>query len=577
MGQLRRAIAVIQTAAQKLTVSQKLLFGSLAVVLVMALFLVQQYTGKPAYVQLLPGATVAEQQEAVTFLAANSIPHKIDPDGSVTVSPGSRSSVLAQMTQQNKLPGDKRLLFDNLIDKQSWTLSQRQNAQLETIAVQNELASIITNMNGIRSARVILNLPERRSLGQPTTESSASATVFASRPLDQATVDSIAHLIAGSRGIDVKRVRVIDGTTNRQFRAREETTMAASSYLEYVTAVEDRKQSQLQSMLSSYIPGVIVTVHAQVDMTRRQQMKKNVLPEGKGSTTLLTSETTSDNQSSEPKSGGEPGPRSNTGQDIAGFSSGGSTSKQTTGENKFEAQFGVNTETIEDYRGNPTKINAVVNIPRGYFVDMWKKRQPAAGGGAPPAGGGTGGGGGSAPEPAEPSDTDLGEVVQSETTRIKREVLLQIDTSAGPDTRAGEVEVSMIPFVAMISGTEGGAAASSVLGLPLGPLAAESLTKTIGLGLLALISIGFVVITAAKASKRMPLPSAEELVGLPPTLDQHSDLIGEAGEADAALQGIELDDDEIKRRKMREQITELVTEKPQEAAGLVSKWISGMD
>lgn len=571
MGQLRRVLDTIRVALTKLTVSQKLLMGSLGVVMLMALFLVQQYTGKPAYSALLPGQPAEDQANAAQFLRANSIEFTTAEDGSVMVAPARQAQVLAMMTEQNKLPGDKRLLFDNLIDKQSWTLSQRQNTQLEVIAVQNELSSIITNMNGVRSARVILNLPERRSLGQPSAEASASATVMSSKPLDQATVDSIAHLIAASRGIDVRRVRVIDGTTNRQYRARDENMMAASTYLEYVAAVEDRKQSQLHAMLSSYIPGVIVTVHAQVDVTQRQMTKKNVLPEGKGSTTLLTSETTTDNQSNEPRSGGEPGARSNTGQDIAGVAAAGATMKENSGETKFAAEFGVNTETINDPRGNPTKINAVVNIPRGYFSEIWKKKQAAPAGGAPA------GGGGAPAAPPEPGDDELTEIVKTETDRIKREVLLQIDTSAGPETRAGEVEVSMIPMAMAPTGGEGAAEASGVLGMSVGPLAMEGMVKTIGLGALAVASLGFIVLTALKSAKRERLPTAQELVGLPPALDSNADLVGEAAEADAALAGVELDDDEMRRRKMQEQVSDFVKEKPQEAASLVSKWISGIE
>lgn len=567
MGQLRRAVAVIVMTFSKLTMSQRLLIASVAVVLVMTLFLVQQYTGRSEYVPLLEGYGAEDQQAAIQFLQASQYEYAAAA-GAAMVQPSQKREILAAMAQQTKLPSNTRLLFDSLIDKQSWTLSQRQNTQLETIAVQNELAAVIANMKGVRSAKVILNLPDRRALGQPSTEPSASATVFGTMPLDQSTVDAVAHLLASSRGIDVRRVRVIDGVTNRQHRARDEGMMAASTYLEFVAAVEDRKQHQLQSMLSAYIPGVIVTVHAQVDVTRRQRTTKNVLPDGKGSATLLTSEQTSDSQSSEGSSGGgEPGPRSNVGQDIAGLGgSGGPTMKEATGETKFAHEFGLNTETIDDPRGNPTKINAVVNIPRGYFVEAWRKRQPAAQPGAAPA-----------TEAADPSDTDLTEVLQSETTRIKREVLLQIDTSAGSDTLAGEVEVSMIPTALAGEGAGAPAEASSLMGISGGPLAMEGLAKTAGLGVLALAALGLVAVTAVKATKREPLPTAEELVGLPPALETNADLIGEAGEADSVLQGIELDDEEMKRRKMHEQVSDLVKEKPQDAAALVGKWITGIE
>lgn len=556
MNRVRRAMASISAAFSRLSVSQRLLAASVAVVLVMTLLLVQLYAGRPAMVPLLPGASAEEQSRAMRFLRTSAVQYE-QREGVVMVPASQHQLILAQMAEGKALPDDSRILFDNLIDKQSWTLSQRQNAQLETIAVQNELAGIISRMSGIRSASVILNLPEKRSLGQPATAASASVTVFPARPLDSNTVDSIAHLVAGSRGIDAQRVRVIDGTTNRQFKAREEGTMAASTYLEYVAAIESRKQQQIHEMLASYIPGVIVTVHAQVDVTRRRTETQAILPEGKGSQTLLKSEQTMSREDRQSAVGGEPGPRSNTREDITGLlAGGGGGTTEATGDTQFDTEFGREVKVVEDPRGNPTKINAVVNIPRPYFVQVWRSRQPAEAAGK------------------EPAEADLQPVVQEETTRIAREVELQIDTSAGADTVKGEVQVSMIPVIGPVPG-EGGAQPASVFGLPRGTLAVEGLVRTIVLGVLAVVALGLVVVTAARAVKKEPIPTAAELVGVPPALEGTDDLVGEAGEADAALQGIELTDDQMRTRKVSEQVAELVSEKPEEAARLLGRWISG--
>lgn len=555
MERIRRVLASIGSALSKMNPSQKMLVGSVAVVMVMTLLLVQLYAGRRDYVALMPGGSADDQQRAVRILQASGVEY-VEKGGQIMVSADARPLVWARLAEADALPGDSRILFDNLIDKQSWTLSQRQNQQLETIAVQNELASIISRMSGIRSASVILNLPERRSLGQLSTQPSASATVFPLRSLDQNTVDSIAQLVAGSRGIETRNVRVIDGTTNRQFKAREEGAMAASTYLEYVAAVESRKQQQIQEMLSSYIPGVIVSVHAQVDVTQRRTETNAVLPEGKGSATLLKSEQTMTREDRQPTGGGEPGPRSNTREDITGIFGAGPTSRESTGDSQFDTEFGREVRIVVDPRGNPTKINAVVNIPRGYFAGIWRGTQGAAGAGK------------------EPADSDLLPIVESETARIRREVELQIDTSAGADTVKGEVQVSMIP-AAPGYGESQQAKPASIMGIPTGTLALDGLVKNVALGSLALIALGFVVVTAMKSSRREPLPSAAELAGLPPALESASDLVGEAGEAEAALTGIELTDDQMRTRKVREQVSDLVEAKPEEAARLLGRWISG--
>ncbi|MDX2114373.1 MAG: flagellar M-ring protein FliF C-terminal domain-containing protein [Planctomycetota bacterium] len=563
MEPLRRAMTQVWAVVSKMTPTQKLLIGAVAVILVMTLFLVQLYTGRPSMVALMPGASGEQQQAAVRYIQAAGFEYETR-EGQIYVPVGSQRVILAQMAENNAMPGDSRILFDNLINKQSWTMSQRQNQQLEVIAVQNELSAIISRMSGVKSASVILNIPEKRSLGQPSAEPSASATIFPTRPLTSDTVDSIAHLVAGSRGLDPKNVRVIDASTNRQYRARDEDNMTASTYLEFVAAVESRKQSQIHEMLAAYIPGVIVTVHAQVDVTRRRTETKSVLPEGKGSASLLAAETTTTREDRSASSGGEPGPRSNTREDITGL--GGAAppaSKEATSDSQFNTEFGREVRVVEDPRGNPTKINAVVNIPRSYFAEVWRTRQPAANAAnaAPNA------------PAAEPTDNDLQPIVDAETARIKREVELQIDTSAGAETTRGEVQVSMVPLT--IPTASAAPQSASMLGIPTGTLAVDGLVRTVGLGALAVVALGMVVMTAMRASKREPLPTAAELVGVPPALEGDADLIGEAGEADSALQGLELSEDELRTQKVSEQVAEMVKEKPQDAARLVGRWIAG--
>lgn len=574
MGQLQRVLRTISTHLAKLSSSQKLLIGSLVVVMVMALFLVQQYTGGPTLVELLPGATAEDQAKAVTFLQASSVPYKTDPEsGAVMVAPGTRQQVLAKMSEEGKLPADTKLLFDSLIEKQSWMKNHQQNAQMELVAVQNELSLIIAKMTGVKSARVIIDAPQARpGIGTATRNPTASVTVWAEGGLNQKMVDAIAHLVAGSRaGLNVASVRVIDAVANRQLRASEDGSTAIGSYLELVVAVEERKRQQLYDMLSPYIPGVVVTVHAQVDNSQKRKESSKVLPENKGSENFISRESVTERRETSPSVGGEPGVRSNIGADVvtAGGSGGGSTETQT--DNEYAAQIGMDKEQVEAPGGYPTKINAVVNIPRDYFVKIWRSTKPAAGaapadGSAPAAG-----------QSADPTDQDLDPIRTTEIARIKKEVELQLDTSTKEGGTAGTAEVSMIyAMPADPAAASGAAATASMFSIPgAGPIAMGDLIKTVGLGALAVIALGMVMMTAFKGTKQEKLPSAAELVGLPPALDQaDADLVGEAVEAESALAGIELSEDELKHRRMLEEVAEMVKARPVDAAAIVGRWVT---
>ncbi len=571
MGQMQRILQSIRTYIGGMGASQKLLIGSLAVVMVMTLFLIHQYAGGPATVELLGKAAPADQQaRAAAYLQAANMPFtRDDKTGSVMVPVHMQRTILAQMSQEGQLPTDNRLLFDSLVERQSWMKNTQQNQQMEMVALQNELNLIIGKMTGVRTARVIIDVPQSRSLGQPNRAPTASVTVFAEQGLNQKMVDAIAHLVASSRsGLDVSRVRVIDGTNNRQFRAAEEGGLASGTYLEQVIAFEERKRSQLYDMLAAYIPGVVVTVHAQIDHTQRRVEDSRVHPEGRGTENLVSRELVTESRDSQPLGGGEAGVRPNTAADIASLNAGSSASStQSQSETEFTAQPGRIVERKDIPGGFPIKINAVVNVPQSYFVEIWR-RQTAAAAAAAPAGA-------DAPRP-EPTEAELEPVVQRETARLKRDVELQIDTSGLGGSSAGTAEVSMIyTMPEMIPAGAGGAGAASILGLPGGTLAMGDLIKTVALGGLAVMALGLVVFTAFKGQRHEKLPSAAELVGLPPALQQsEADLVGEAVEADSALAGIELSEDDLKQRKIVEQVAEMVKDRPQDAAAIVSRWMT---
>ena len=100
------------------------------------------------------------------------------------------------------------------------------------------------------------------------------------------------------------------------------------------------------------------------------------------------------------------------------------------------------------------------------------------------------------------------------------------------------------------------------------------MVKTIGLGGLALVSIGMMFMMVRRAGTKPHLPSAQELVGVPPALaSAELDVVGEADEASSALEGVELNDDTMRRQQMLEQITSMVGDSPEEAAGLLRRWI----
>lgn len=576
MDQLRRALSTIGASLGQLTATQKMLIGSLVVIALMALFVVSQYAGTARWVELLPGAAPADQQKTVAFLETANIAYKPEA-GKIMVRPEDRRTAIAVLGEAGKLPSDTSVLFQNILDKQSWQMSRQQNDQLYTIALQNELSRVIADFKGVSTATVILDVPEPAGLGTVARKPTASATVFTDggRPVEQGTVDAIAQLIAGARaGLEVDRVRVIDGSSGRQRRPTSETDVLATTYLEHATKIEQLTSEKLRELLGS-IPSVIVAVTAQVDVTRvRATVSKN-LPLNEGTLSLPKRESTTKQLETQGQAA-EPGVRSNQALDINRGASSGQKSDQNEEESEFENHVGSRVEEISDPRGMPTMLAASVAVPRGYIVALLKQARPAPAAGAPAP----------APDaaPPEPTEQEIQTAFEREKTRIEELVKPHVKTRAIDGTQTdGIVSVSMMPTdmvggggaqqAGMLGGIGGGGGGGGDGGFMSMAMGGSIIDKAV-LGVLALVALGLMLSMVKKAARRVELPTAEELVGLPPQLEARSDLIGDAGEGESAMTGIEIGDDEVRVQKMLEQVKDYVGTTPDSAARIVNRWLT---
>lgn len=553
MDALRKVLEHIRKYLGRLGATQKLLIGSIAVILLMTLFIVTQYAGRSKLVDLM---AADGQAETVAFLRASGIPAR-EQNGRVMVPPDSKTRALSSMAEAGKLPDDAAVLFNSLIDRQKWTNSREQNEQLYIVALQNELSRVISGFSYVKSATVILDAPRPVGIGAATIPPSGSATVHPRNGvgLTQPQVDAIAALVASARaGMDISNVRVIDGANGRQHTARRAEDFSASSYLEYQTAIENKTREKLLALLQG-VPGVVVAVTAHVDIARENSQTTLYRSADEGGTvSLMASERTNTSTMQNAGSGAEPGLRSNVGADISTGSSAGSSTETSESTTEMENKVGsVVTQRI-DPKGMPTHIAASVAVPRGYVVAVLK------------------GGDENAEEPDEAA-------INAKFAEISDQITKSVTPHLKAEEDSGEVNVSMMPIdlpalppgssqAGLFGSWAGGGGSGGVLGL------GEGLIDKIMLAVLGVVSLGLMFSMVRKAGKSVKLPTADELVGIPPPLEARSDVIGEADETDSPMAGIELAEGDMANQKMLEQVHELVKSNPQAAAKLVGRWVT---
>lgn len=545
---LKRSWRQIRVQAEQLSANARLLIAMCMVCLILIMILFMMYVGKSDYVPITQFAG-DRQAEAVTLLSNGGIEVN-NESGRLLVRRDQYINALSKLHEADLMVPDTSRAFEELFKNSNIWQSNRQFDQRFHIARQQWLAQVISMMEGVRSANVVFDIPQKTGFGKAGRKPSAAVnvTMDGRGQLDRHMVGGIAGLVSGAvSDLAIQDVVVVDARTGRRHTVPDEYDLGPEERLLAVIQAESRMRDKINELLG-YINGVIVQVNVQLNSVGQQTVKKwqREPSESLRSTELIEKERT--NRSSS----GEPGTRSNTG--LAINSSGGTNSSER--ESTTREEFGdkpITEESMTQMVGQSVeKIHVSVKVPRSHLKAML-------------LGDATDNvDGDDAVQELDPNDPRI----QVEMDKIKAD----IEPLVMVDNEPGEVRVSWFDDRPMI-------AELRQLGGPEGIRAfTESFwAKPAGLALLALVSIGIMLLLARKSMQQPPMPTAEELAGIPPTLPSDDDLVGEVEESEPSMAGVEVAEEDIRSRKVAEQISDLVKANPQEAANLFNKWINTED
>ena len=562
MQALRNTLELVRARLTGLPATAKLLAGSLLVIVALGLFLIAQWS---ATVTSVPFAvTAAAYDEAKTFLANRGVAYE-EINGRLLVPAERHAELLAGFAEQGGGEG-AGIDFEGMIGLDSPFDTTRQSETKKLIALQNVLARTIGGFRNVKSATVFISPKPATPLGASRHVQTASVHVtMRAGGLTQEQVDSIAAMIAGTQaGLKPENVAVTDGLQN--YRTTFGRAGAGGENLEQSLKIADAVQSRIATLLAA-IEGVRIAVNPQVVTVERKRTKT----EFRDGISVPISEQSQTSEMKGASQAREPGTVPNTGMQVMSNAGGGSQSTTERSENRYLSQIPGTQETELDPTGYATKIDVGVAIPWSYFVKVWKLRNPAQEGA----------------EAKEPDEATLAPIRTEEIARITKLIEPLVATDAVEDAKPGTVAISW--FYDFADETPAPSIAANIGDIVLGggggggggggfSVSGGGLIKPIGLGVLAIVSLFFMFNIAKKASVREQLPSAEELAGVPPMLESDGgDIIGEADEATPALEGMELDDDSLRRQQMLDQLNELASRDPEELSGILRRWMRNQD
>lgn len=557
---LRRLIKQSRSHMSGLSVSQRTAILLCVVVIIGAMVWLLQWSTKAELVSLISTDLTPEQ--------LGRIQQKLDDynatyqvrDNRIYVKSDERALWMARLAEQQALPGDLTMGFEEVIEKQSPFLSMEQQQWQRTVALGHELARVLRRWSGVAEATVMIDRMTKRPLGRSPIVPTASVSVRMKpgAPFDHTKAYAMASFVASAvAGLTVENVKVTDGVNLRVFDFASPDSPGPYDDLDDRRRKEDYFKQRLAEVLP--IAGIMIGVHAELDP---EAMKTEKTTYGKPVKTSEKTETTEQERGS---SGASPGVVSNTSVATGGS---GTAEKLTKSSGTEEYVGAVDKTTVlsDRMRHGLKSLRASISVPRSYLVAIAQQDKPDA----------------------KPTDNDLKPIIDREVARIAKlaKPLLTTDDPAKPP----EVEVDWYYDDAMTTS----AAVATASGMPAELMGwVREYGGPAGLGALAIVSLLMMLMVVRRSSEGPVLPGEEPPKPLPsgrrrkkrgdPDDDDEDEEpadiwvssapIGEAAVSEGLLVGKEVDEADVRSQQFVKQVTQMVEDDPETAATLIKRWV----
>lgn len=460
MGSFQNTLAGALRQLSGMNVSQRVAIALGVAMVIGSLVWMANWAATPEMVPLLSGQSLSDTEIADirSGLQAMNETHKVDGSKVLVRADANRAAILAQLGMMNKMPADTSIGFAEMVKEANPWLPQEENNKRWTVALTTELSRILGQLNGVKSAKVFLNLNPRDrgfSRNQPESKASVVLTMKSGEPVGRSLATAAAKVVSGAvRGLPVQNVEVVDAAGRTALNWEDEGVDSAPGLTRLQKQLEQETAAKIADQLS-FDRNLRVSV--QVVLDRSAMVKNEATPiDGVEVEKIKTEQTTSRN-----RNGGQPGVEVNTGAVAASGGTGGDVNTSTSEE--IRSQPGMTHTTTTNPAGTVRESFAAINVSYSYLAGIYKRRNPDK----------------------EPGEVDIQSIFNEQKTRIENQAAKLVQPP-----NAKQVAVDWYyDSVEAEAGSAGTASASAGVDMPYdlaaryGPIGA--------LGLLALAAMFF--------------------------------------------------------------------------------------
>jgi flagellar M-ring protein FliF len=235
--------------------------------------------------------------DVVSALEAQGIPYELSAGGTSVHVPRAQVYRVRMELASKGLPSGGSVGFE-IFDRGNFGISDFVQRTNYLRAIQGELSRTISQLDGVRAARVMVVMPENRLLVTDSNRRSTASVLVdtGGRQLATEAVNSIRSLVANAvEGLKIDDVVVVDNRGNvlsEQLRQEAVGSGMTAGQIRYRKELEDYFSRKVETMLASVVgPGnAVARVSVDIDTSSSTTVEEKFDPEGQ----VLRNSTTTD-------------------------------------------------------------------------------------------------------------------------------------------------------------------------------------------------------------------------------------------------------------------------------------------
>ncbi|WP_188454392.1 flagellar basal-body MS-ring/collar protein FliF [Virgibacillus oceani] len=299
--------------------SQKWIFlGSIGIVVALILG-ITFFTTKSNLVPLYNNLSLQEVGQIKTELDARGIPYELEDGGTTITVPEEQVDTLLVDLAGQGIPNSGNIDYSFFSENASWGITDNEFSMIKLDAMQTELANLIKGVQGIKDAKVMINMPKDPVFVSDAKQPASASIVINTQPgyeFQGNQIDSLYTLV--SKAVpNLPPENIVIMNQYFEYFDRNSDSMKGSNQDTYTYQqtvkkdIEKDIKRRVQQMLGAMVgpENVIVSVTSDIDFTKENRTEEIVEPvdlenmEG----VPVSIETVHETYTGNPPVGGEPG------------------------------------------------------------------------------------------------------------------------------------------------------------------------------------------------------------------------------------------------------------------------------